>query len=194
MHRLFIFLTVVALTAALAGAPAGALARIEHPVNGSYTGSWGIRQDVACSDDYTVTVRGNGDIAPFGSSSFVLIWCDLAAHDSFTLTAPDGTVSGNVTFFGFTILRQLFRAHFEIAITNGTGRFVNATGNLISDFEQFDFEPAVATMTGAVAFGPSTPTKVSDCRHGGYKYFADDHGRPFRSQLRCVAFVVRPRR
>jgi hypothetical protein len=190
MRRVVILIAMLALAAGLSAGPAGAVARTDLPVSGSYTGTWHLE---ACGEFTELTLRGNGNIAPFGPSSFVLVHCATGANDSFVFTAPDGTVTGDITVAGFSIIRQLFRAHFEIAITGGTGRYAKATGDLISDFEQFAYDSAVATMTGAIELVPPTPTKVSDCKHGGYKNFADAHGRPFRSQLRCVAFVIAQR-
>jgi hypothetical protein len=53
----------------------------------------------------------------------------------------------------------------------------------------FYSDPGLWFAGQTISFGPATPTHTSDCARGGYKNFVDTHGRPFRSRLRCIAFV-----
>ena len=48
--------------------------------------------------------------------------------------------------------------------------------------------------TAPIRFGPATPSRKSDCTHGGWRDVVNDGGQPFRSQGQCVRFVQAHRR
>lgn len=53
---------------------------------------------------------------------------------------------------------------------------------------QSNFQAGVDAV--AVVSKPATPTSKDQCKKGGWRTLADDHGRPFKNQGDCVSFVV----
>jgi hypothetical protein len=158
-------------------------------------------------------VDGGGSWSALGASTFNLDFCiasmpttepgwPVLDGGTFTVTAADGTLSGALTGWvdatgtpppGGGIPME-FPAHLVLTITAGSGRFAAATGSLVLDGI---FGPAAAsfegTVSGTVTIPPPTARTVADCKHGGWRHVVDDHGRPFRSQRQCIAFVRRHR-
>jgi outer membrane protein assembly factor BamB len=192
MRRFITLLAVVSLGVALGSGSAGAFTVTTYAVNGSYTGTVEFHQNVpGCSaGGLELALTGSGTIAPFGVSSFALTFCGAPGHDQFALTATDGTVTGPVTHLTLSVIRELFTAHFEVAITGGTGRYAHASGNLTSDLSSFNGAPTEGSMSGTVAFGAPTPTAKAECMNGGWRNLSDNTGVPFKNQGTCIAFAL----
>lgn len=86
-----------------------------------------------------------------------------------------------------------FPATYELTITGGTGSYQLATGTLVLDAVWNDpvipVFAMVGTVSGTVVLPPPTPISKDDCRHGGWRNLADEHGRPFRNQGHCTTWV-----
>ncbi len=73
-------------------------------------------------------------------------------------------------------------------VTAGTGEFAGATGEIT--ISGTIGEPGTtATMSGTLNIPRPVPTDKDQCKDGGWRNLDDDHGRAFRNQGRCVAFV-----
>jgi len=147
----------------------------------------------------------DGDSDPewtaLGVTSFVLDFClgndrgdgHWPAVGTFTVTTAEGTMAGDL---GGTVeaggLGPEFPLHLVLTVTGGTGRFAGATGSIAME-GAFGFAAFTAhgTVDGTVTLPPTTPKRIADCLHGGWRNVVDDQGRPFRGPGHCILWVLR---
>lgn len=189
--------TVVALGAS----PAAAQGYRELTVTGSFTGLGQLRFD-NCMLFHQI-VDGGGEWTELGTSTFHLDFClnepPSGAHfpisdGTFSVDAADGTLSGVLTGTvepgGFPPPDVGFPLHMTLTITDGTGRFADALGEL--RFEgAFGYGAADlwGTVDGTVRLPLPMPATRDDCKHGGWRNLYDDEGHPFRNQGQCIRWV-----
>jgi hypothetical protein len=204
-----LLVATAATVVALAGvAPAGADDAGGTPpptgttleVSGDFTG-FGLLQSTCGL--FNQVVDGGGEWVPLGTSTFHLDFCLESpaggeqypiSSGSFTVTSPDGTLTGTVGGYveagGMPDPTVGFPLHIVLTVTGGTGAYAGATGELTLDGAfGYGATPVWGTVSGTVTLPPPTPGSVADCRRGGWRNVVDDQGRPFRSQGACVAWV-----
>jgi hypothetical protein len=172
-------------------------------------------EELAVGGDFTATgtlgsecdlfhqvVDGGGEWTVLAASTFNLDFCTPPTppdgpwseiyDGTFTITAADGgtltgPLTGRVAIGGFG---PEFPFELTLTVTAGTGRFAGATGSIAMNgaFGRAAFT-AHGSVGGTVTLPPPTPASRADCRHGGWRHVVDDHGRPFRSQARCLRWV-----
>lgn len=206
LMRAALRLTVVGvLSAVMVGAPgaspAAAQGYEELTVTGEWTALGQLRID-SCMVFHQI-VDGGGEWTELGTSSFHLDFCLNNPPDgvhfpisdgTFDVSTAQGTLSGDLTGTieagGFPPPDIGFPLHMTLTITEGTGRFADAAGEL--RFEgAFGYGAANAwgTVDGTVLLPLPMPTSRSDCKDGGWRNLYDHEGNPFANQGRCIAWV-----
>jgi hypothetical protein len=195
-------LTGAAAAALAIGIMAGPAAAEDLTVTGTYTGT-GTLVSTSCTTAFGVDAEGSGDWTALGATSFTLHFCNRAAPDitiddgRFTITTAEGTITGDMSgtvdaYRPFPSTQFPFHLTLDIGSGTGTGRFADATGELVLDGA---FGLGAGTFSGTVAgtihLPDPTPTSRDDCRHGGWQDLADDAGTPFANQGQCLAWVNR---
>ena len=188
MKRIVLAIAVITLTSFLLQVPRGStLTPAEYRVSGSLSGTWRREARSCGGSSFLATVHVTGDVAPFGSSTVGYAFCGndsthLIEPLGFTLTAPDGTVTGVGTGSGFEGSEPPF------AVTAGTGRYAGITGT-ITFSPDYGVPVVHLTASGTVSFGPPFPTTRDDCKHEGWRNVVNDQGQPFKNQGQCINFV-----
>jgi hypothetical protein len=183
----------------LVGMTATPVAAESLVVSGAYTGT-GTLLTSPCTQ-LGVDADGSGDWTALGSTDFTLHFCNRSFPDTtiddgrFTITTAEGTMSGEMTgtvdaFRPLPETQYPFHLTLDIGSGEGTGRFVDATGELVLD-GNFGIAAQMfsGTVTGTIDIPPSTPTSRDDCKNGGWRELVDDTGTPFANQGRCMAWA-----
>lgn len=193
---------VVVVLAGVLGAPPAAGAA-DLPVSGTFTATGNFESLPECPSFHTWHA-GGGEWTGLGTVTFDVDYCvDLQflpieaspLVGTFTIATEAGTLTGDVAGEVSNISGPGggFPATYELTITGGTGSYQLATGTLVLDAVWNDpVIPVFAmagTVSGTVVLPPPTPTSKDDCRHGGWRHLADEHGRPFRNQGHCITWV-----
>jgi len=191
------------MVVALGASPASAQGYQELTVTGSFTGVGQLRTD-NCMLFHQI-VDGGGNWTELGTSTFHLDFCLNEPPDgqhypitdgTFDITAAEGTgtlsgvLTGDVEAGGFPPPEVGFPLHMTLTITDGTGRFAGALGEL--RFEgAFGYGAADlwGTVDGTVRLPLPMPATRDDCKNGGWQDLYDDEGHPFRNQGHCIAWV-----
>jgi hypothetical protein len=106
---------------------------------------------------------------------------------AFTFTTDRGTLTGDIV--DGHAPRPL---RLVLAVTGGTGDFVDAAGTLVYDadggatVEGFVHE---GTFTGTLTL-PDRPESPDDCKDGAWRDLVDETGEPFANQGLCVAWAI----
>jgi hypothetical protein len=198
LFRLAIFGVLCSFVAAV---PSASAAAPTSAVSGSYSGPGTLAND--CTN-IGVVGTAQGDIAPFGPSTFSYHFCltppsppqyhqTLVPGGTASISTGSGTVSGTLTGTqeGLSGPDGRFPYHFTLAVTSSSGTFSGTTGTIVLDGS---FSAAATNITGTasgtVSFSrPAVAKRFSDCRGQGWKTVTDARGRPFRSQFACDVFV-----